>query len=825
MKYSYISKEPAPDPFEHGELSPISPLDYQKIAEEVLGPIDWEDSTTGYCKCPGEHLHTKPTGPKDCKVSVGDGRPPTIYCFHDSCKAEVAQANERLRSKLGKAEARNSGTYNSRMTSQNANKTRIEIKDPLIDCLNYCFKDEDIVSHEPIIMRNHTNLGIVGGGENQLTRKELVAKIKEDKSQVIDPKAFGYYVRINPVTKHSKGRDKDVTNYRYTLIESDEGDTKEQEDILRDSGLPIAALIHSGGKSIHAWVRVDAVNQEQYHERREKIWAALPNTFKIDQKNKNPGRFSRLPGVLRRSEDGQVIGEQKLLALGIGPENYDEWEIIENEKLNQKVIQKVLDDHKGPEVEAPLEVFPEDIQKFIRAVSNYSHVPVGTVMTYVLGVTSIALGKGLIFKDFRGRETSGNIYTLAVIDSGKGKTTTWKQVERPLRQAELEMVEKWEKHDCPEAKALKGALELQKQAKLEAIKRIEKKAKKSDQEEAELDVYLAALKTIERQLVKVENQLTEPVIYKSDVTQPAAECILLKNGSHLAIAGGENRAAIAHIMDENTEQNWMLHSFDGEDMKPHRQTDQSRNQPIRDPIAQLVLSVQSDMAMKLYSDVRSNDNGTIGRFRVIQEIFPYPTTPGKCIPDELHKKWGELFRRIFERYRFGNQSACFISADEEVMKPLDEEYSRINSELNAGKYSALRPQCSRRVEYMRKDCLLLQALHHGELAHETPLTPEIVESAIKLDRFYFSQVLQFAQDNQKSKLEKDEQKVFNFLQQCPDKASRSQISRKIRETTSVTKSIMDRLIEKELVGYEKVIPKRGGTPSHLYWLRREGEDY
>ncbi|MEI8291755.1 MAG: hypothetical protein WCH99_19990, partial [Verrucomicrobiota bacterium] len=49
--------------------------------------------------CPGESLHTHPTGKKDCRVSV-DGVP-TIFCFHSSCAAAVAASNLRLRRELG----------------------------------------------------------------------------------------------------------------------------------------------------------------------------------------------------------------------------------------------------------------------------------------------------------------------------------------------------------------------------------------------------------------------------------------------------------------------------------------------------------------------------------------------------------------------------------------------------------------------------------------------------------------------------------------------------------------------------------------------------
>ena len=52
--------------------------DPRQAALQVLGAIDWQTDVTGYCKCPGQALHTNPNGKRDCRVHV-DGAP-TIFC-------------------------------------------------------------------------------------------------------------------------------------------------------------------------------------------------------------------------------------------------------------------------------------------------------------------------------------------------------------------------------------------------------------------------------------------------------------------------------------------------------------------------------------------------------------------------------------------------------------------------------------------------------------------------------------------------------------------------------------------------------------------------
>ena len=73
--------------------------DPRQMAEAILGAVAWQTEVSGFCRCPGEALHTSRTGKKHCRVSI-DGAP-TIFCFHNSCAGPVADSNLRLRRILG----------------------------------------------------------------------------------------------------------------------------------------------------------------------------------------------------------------------------------------------------------------------------------------------------------------------------------------------------------------------------------------------------------------------------------------------------------------------------------------------------------------------------------------------------------------------------------------------------------------------------------------------------------------------------------------------------------------------------------------------------
>lgn len=129
----------------------------------------------------------------------------------------------------------------------------------------------------------------------------------------------GAYVRFNPLD--GKGENNhNVTRWRYCLVESDTDSIEKQYSLFKAMNLPIKFLIHSGGKSLHAIVKVDAENAQQYRVRVRELYEFCKRSgLNPDEQDKNESRFSRLPGV-RRAGKWQYI-----VARNIGAESYDAW--------------------------------------------------------------------------------------------------------------------------------------------------------------------------------------------------------------------------------------------------------------------------------------------------------------------------------------------------------------------------------------------------------------------------------------------------------------------------------------------------------------------
>lgn len=144
----------------------------------------------------------------------------------------------------------------------------------------------------------------------------------------------GAWIRFNPLD--GKGcKNENVTEFRYALVESDAMDLDKQNAIIRELELPVACLVFSGKKSLHAIVKVDAPDYGEYRKRVDYLYQICQkNGLKVDTQNKNPSRLSRMPGVTRNGK------KQFLVDTNIGKESWEEW---------KEWIESINDDLPDPE--------------------------------------------------------------------------------------------------------------------------------------------------------------------------------------------------------------------------------------------------------------------------------------------------------------------------------------------------------------------------------------------------------------------------------------------------------------------------------------------
>jgi len=191
--------------------------------------------------------------------------------------------------------------------------------------LTILFKPDEIVGYVTNdVWQNSEGKWLPAKGTYHRTCQEILDDLKrypDDLGATIGDwkKECGAWIRFNPLD--GKGvRNENVVRFTYALVESDDMPISEQDALYRKLELPIATLVHSGGKSLHAIVRVDAKDAEEYRKRVDFLYDYLEKSgLKIDRQNRNPSRLSRMPAVTRNGK------EQTLIATNIGKASWNEW--------------------------------------------------------------------------------------------------------------------------------------------------------------------------------------------------------------------------------------------------------------------------------------------------------------------------------------------------------------------------------------------------------------------------------------------------------------------------------------------------------------------
>ncbi len=198
----------------------------------------------------------------------------------------------------------------------------------IITYLETLFDKDDHVGYVTETWEKQSDDGTVkhlpNRGSYDRTAGELIKELRKcggDIGAVLGDykKEAGAWIRFNPLDGRGV-KDENVTDYRYALVESDSMALEEQNALIRDLELPVAMLVYTGGKSLHAIVHIDAPDLNEYHKRVDYLFGVCrKNGLYVDKSCRNPSRLSRLPGI-ERGERKQFIVDSH-----IGKQGWQEW--------------------------------------------------------------------------------------------------------------------------------------------------------------------------------------------------------------------------------------------------------------------------------------------------------------------------------------------------------------------------------------------------------------------------------------------------------------------------------------------------------------------
>jgi len=284
----------------------------KKLAEELLNlEIIWETETRGLLHCPGAHLHTKKTGPRDTVIHL-DGVP-TLYCFHESCAEIISDANHILRDNLTPM------TPEELQEAKNKKRRHAEIAEAAKVVGNNLSRTEDFwpeIFENPIAPNESFErflsiwpddsfiwLGdvwdtgpIKGTGHFQLVDfwKRSMPNLYANRFTTSSTFTFGAVDRI--VSRVA------ATPFKVVEFDSLSQDIKTNRRLgaarlkYLSKHLDLVMIVDSGNKSLHGWFR----NNSNFDEEMEFFCKRLG----ADTKTMRPAQPVRLPGA--RRENGKV---------------------------------------------------------------------------------------------------------------------------------------------------------------------------------------------------------------------------------------------------------------------------------------------------------------------------------------------------------------------------------------------------------------------------------------------------------------------------------------------------------------------------------------
>ena len=261
----------------------------------------------------------------------------------------------------------------------------------LITYLETLFDKDDIVGYVTgDVWQDTEGRWVPAKGVYSKTAGELIASLRkhpDDLGATIGDwkPEVGAWIRFNPVDGEGVRND-NITRFKYALVESDSMPITDQDAMYRKLELPIACLVHSGGKSLHAIVKVDAEDYNEYRRRVEFLYDFLQkNGVAVDKQNRNPSRLSRMPGVTRGTN------RQYLLGTNIGRKSWVDWLDFAEGVTDELPDMVTLDTYKND-----LPVLPDELIKGVLRCGHKMLIsgPSKAGKSFALMELSIAIAEG-----------------------------------------------------------------------------------------------------------------------------------------------------------------------------------------------------------------------------------------------------------------------------------------------------------------------------------------------------------------------------------------------------------------------------------------------
>jgi hypothetical protein len=296
--------------------APLAPVNTQALAEQIVGPIAWQTTTTGFCECPGIGLHNSPNGPRDCAIYLAGV--PSLHCQHSSCADAIADANHALRSACARAEYVGGSAIPRPRQTDPAHQEKKHLAARALASRAAILADPrfqrslpDLWEESPVRLLGDAEsdwrvfLRLFGPndllwiGDRRESGPGFENHFRTAKEWLQQPAAPGPLIAPCVFKPGTVSRSKqNIERQDFLVVESDELDEAQQLAVIQWLRLfmDLRALVFSGRRSYHAWFTWPAPAVL------EQLQAILP-ALGVDPASLRQGHCSRAPSFTRQETE------------------------------------------------------------------------------------------------------------------------------------------------------------------------------------------------------------------------------------------------------------------------------------------------------------------------------------------------------------------------------------------------------------------------------------------------------------------------------------------------------------------------------------------
>ena len=392
-----------------------------------------------------------------------------------------------------------------------------------------------------------------------------------------------------------------------------------------------------------------------------------------------------------------------------------------------------------------------DMAREIGRVTTAQNEPLAAAS--VLAILSAAIGAGLEVSTGGERRTRGNLFTLAIAESGTGKGEAYKLAAEPFETLEAEEIEAFDMHTKP--------------GLLAEISVADKRAKSlCSQAAKETDVHarFAALndyRRAEEERAEIQKRIDSSPRWKvADVTREALAIVLAgQPGEAVASLSSEARGIFSIVKGrygkEGSDEDLYCSAYSGDSINIDRV-----GRPritLRKPCLSILWMVQPDAARKAFNEESFTDSGLLPRFLIFdpkaepQERYEQPAP----IPAAIKSGWATLIRSLAKTYRMNGGDPQAVAVSQEAKDELTEyERENVRRRCRNGDLIDLAPFVARWTENAWKIAIVLHAARHGGNAHAVTLEEATAKNALEVMRWFASRQLETLSAGRREKLQK-----------------------------------------------------------------------